>query len=84
MIVLYRQEFLRSGFYPLLLLYCTATGTVPIPTTVVLNLQVAARGIIAPSEVIAKFCCPADPDPVKYLLYMSVPMSMIRKVLAKQ
>jgi hypothetical protein len=83
-IVLYRQQFLRSGFYPLLFFYRPATGTVPVPATVVLNLQVPARRIIAPAEVIAKFNCTADPDPVQYLLYMSVPMSMIRQILPKQ
>jgi hypothetical protein len=83
-IVLYRQEFLRSGFYPRLLLYRPATGTVPVTATVILILQVPARGIITPAEVIAKFGCPAYPDPVQNLLYMSVPMSMIRQVITKQ
>jgi len=83
-IVLYRQQFLRSGFYPLLFFYRPATGTVPVPATVVLILQVTARGIITPAEVIAKFNCTADPDPVQYLLYMIVPMSMIRQVITKQ
>jgi hypothetical protein len=54
MIIVDRQQLLHPGFYPLLLFECSATGTVPVVTTVILIVGIAALLTTASVEVIAE------------------------------
>jgi hypothetical protein len=59
MIILYRQQFLHAGLYPLLFFFGTTVRAMPVSAAMILILYVATIIIRALIHMIAKRCCRA-------------------------
>jgi hypothetical protein len=54
MVIFYGQQLRRTGFYPLLLLKCSALRTMPVPAAVILILYMSAPFITAAVHMVTQ------------------------------